>query len=118
MPGQDEIGSVEDATLSFFVDLLREEYGDSVVDISGEIVSSACDFGPPPVFRMTFEAVVPFTDCAPPLNELNELLDLSDIQYEEYLTEYVFPIEPAGQHIFVLAARVEFEGSASYTELR
>lgn len=115
-PTEAEIESVVDATLSFFVDLLREEYGDSVVEISGNLVSSDFDFGPPPIYTVTFEAVVPFSDCAPPLDEVNELLDLSDSQYEEYLTEYVFPIEPAGQHIFVLAARVEFEGSASYAE--
>ena len=95
-----------------------ERVYDSVDDISGDIVSSEFDFGPPPMYTMTFEAVIPFSDCAPPLNEVNDILDLSDSQYEEYLTEYVFPIEPAGQHIFVLAARVEFEGSASYAEAR
>ena len=47
---------------------------------------------------------------------MNELLTLNSTQYETYLSDYVFTIEPAGQTIWVLVAQADFDGSASYVE--
>ena len=105
-------------TLDYFEDLFQEEFGDSILveEILGSIVSSDFDFGPPPAFFMTVEAIVPFSECAPPIEEVDDLLTFDDEDYETYLTQYVFPMDPSQQHIFVLASRVDFEGTAAYVE--
>jgi len=116
---EDEISALGNATFDYFTDLFTETYGEgSVEELSGTIMEiGENDFEEaPPTFSLTIAADVSFAECAPEIDDVNELLTLNSTQYETYLSDYVFTIEPAGQTIWVLVAQADFDGSASYVE--
>jgi hypothetical protein len=111
-PTAEEVASLENTTILFFLDLFQDNFGDDTVDgVDGAVLSSQFGDQPPRQFTMDIAATVLFSGCAPSQEDLDSVIVLSDGQLQDYLDRYVYLMEPIGGHIFMLVSRVEFSGS-------